>query len=71
LCVRAELWRRIGGFDARYAPAYYEDVDLAFSARALGFRVLYQPLYTVVGALTTVTVGNLAHLIFPGASHAG
>ena len=29
------------------------------------------PLYTVVGALTTVTVGNLAHLIFPGASHAG
>ena len=48
LCVRAELWRRIGGFDARYAPAYYEDVDLAFSARALGFRVLYQPRSVVV-----------------------
>jgi hypothetical protein len=28
--VRANLWKEIGGFDIRYAPAYYEDTDLVF-----------------------------------------
>jgi GT2 family glycosyltransferase len=41
--VRTELWRRLGGFDERYAPAYYEDVDLAFGVRSLGYRVVYEP----------------------------
>ena len=30
-------------FDSRYSPAYYEDVDLAFSVRSLGYKVVYQP----------------------------
>ena len=33
----------LGGFDARYAPAYYEDTDLAFAVRAAGRKVFYQP----------------------------
>ena len=36
LLVRSEVWRAVGGFDERYAPAYYEDTDLCFAARALG-----------------------------------
>ncbi|ACI98255.1 glycosyl transferase family protein [Rhodospirillum centenum SW] len=48
ILVRADLFRRLGGFDTRYAPAYYEDTDLAFGIRSLGFRVLYQPLSRVV-----------------------
>jgi len=40
--------RRAGGLDARFAPAYYEDTDLAFTVRAAGLRVLYQPAATVV-----------------------
>ncbi len=47
LLIRAGLWRRLGGFDPRYAPAYYEDTDLAFAARAAGYRVLYQPAAVV------------------------
>ena len=43
LLIRRELFERLGGFDRRYAPAYYEDTDLCFSVRAQGFRVLYQP----------------------------
>ncbi|MBN7795175.1 glycosyltransferase [Parahaliea mediterranea] len=43
LLVRSELWRRLGGFDTRFVPAYYEDSDLAFAVRSLGYRVLYQP----------------------------
>ena len=43
LMVRAEIWRELGGFDTRFKPAYYEDSDLAFQVRGLGFRVVYQP----------------------------
>lgn len=42
------LFESLGGFDARYAPAYYEDTDLAFAVRAAGKRVLYQPAACVV-----------------------
>lgn len=48
LLIRRELFERLGGFDRRYAPAYYEDADLCFGARSLGFRVRYQPLSRVV-----------------------
>lgn len=48
LLLPAALWRQLGGFDDRYAPAYYEDTDLAFAVRAAGFKVLYQPRAVVV-----------------------
>ena len=48
LLVRRELWEQAGGFDERFYPAYYEDTDLAFQARALGYRVMYQPKSVVV-----------------------
>jgi GT2 family glycosyltransferase len=48
ILLRADLFRRLGGFDTRYAPAYYEDTDLAFAVRAAGFRVYYEPASTVV-----------------------
>ena len=38
----------VGGFDSRYAPAYYEDTDLAFKVRKAGYRVLYQPMSEVI-----------------------
>ena len=41
--VRRDLFEKAGGFDQRYAPAYYEDTDLAFAIRQMGFRVVYQP----------------------------
>lgn len=48
ILIRRELFTGLGGFDTRYAPAYYEDTDLAFAVRAHGLRVLYQPLSQVV-----------------------
>ncbi len=48
LMVRRELWQTLGGFDDRYAPAYYEDTDLCFSARRAGYQVLLQPRSNVV-----------------------
>ena len=48
LAVPRALWQSLGGFDTRYAPAYYEDTDLAFAVRAAGRKVLYQPAATIV-----------------------
>ncbi len=48
LAVPRQLFAELGGFDARYAPAYYEDTDLAFAVRAAGRRVYYQPAATIV-----------------------
>jgi len=43
MLIRRTLWNVVGGFDAELAPAYYEDVDICFSARAAGFETVYQP----------------------------
>jgi GT2 family glycosyltransferase len=48
LAVPRSLFTHLGGFDARYAPAYYEDVDLAFAVRRAGRKVFYQPHATIV-----------------------
>jgi GT2 family glycosyltransferase/glycosyltransferase involved in cell wall biosynthesis len=48
LMVPKALFESVGGFDARYAPGYYEDTDLAFKVRRAGYKVLYQPLSEVI-----------------------
>jgi GT2 family glycosyltransferase len=48
IAVPRALFLELGGFDTRYAPAYYEDTDLAFAIRARGLRTLVQPAARVV-----------------------
>ncbi|MBU6199661.1 MAG: glycosyltransferase, partial [Xanthomonadaceae bacterium] len=48
ILLRRDLFDKLGGFDARYAPAYYEDTDLAFAVRAAGKKVFYEPRAVVV-----------------------
>ncbi|HEX4103151.1 MAG TPA: glycosyltransferase [Pseudonocardiaceae bacterium] len=48
ILVRQELFEGVGGFDQRYAPAYYEDTDLAFAIRATGHRSIVEPRAVVV-----------------------
>lgn len=48
IAIPRTLFAEVGGFDPRYAPAYYEDTDLAFAVRATGRRVVYQPASRVV-----------------------
>nr|WP_082546122.1 glycosyltransferase [Rhodanobacter sp. Root627] len=48
MMIETALFRTIGGFDVRYAPAYCEDMDLCFAARAAGRRVVYQPESLVI-----------------------
>jgi GT2 family glycosyltransferase len=48
LLVPKALFHELGGFDTRYAPAYYEDTDLCFSIRQKGRKVVYQPHAEVI-----------------------
>lgn len=60
IAIPRALFQRLGGFDTRYAPAYYEDTDLAFAVRATGLRTLYQPAATVVHDEGTTSGTDLA-----------
>jgi GT2 family glycosyltransferase len=43
ILIRRDFFQQLGRFDEQYAPAYYEDTDLAFKVRAAGYKVVYQP----------------------------
>lgn len=34
------IWKEIGGFSEEFAPAYFEDTDLAFKVRDAGYRTI-------------------------------
>ena len=57
ILIRKSVWEKIGGFDERYIPAYYEDTDFAFQLRKYGYKVLYQPL-SIVEHYTGVSNGK-------------
>jgi len=43
LMVRTALLRRLGGYDPRYMPAYFEDADLCVRILKTGMRIVYDP----------------------------
>ncbi|UCU98569.1 tetratricopeptide repeat protein [Acidovorax radicis] len=43
LAVPMAVWRLLGGFDDRFAPAYFEDTDFCVRVWRAGFRVVYAP----------------------------
>jgi O-antigen biosynthesis protein len=62
------LFEELEGFDEHYLPAYCEDSDLALRIRDKGFRVIYQPMSTVVHyegitSGTDVTQGAKIHQV--------
>ncbi|MBM5799585.1 MAG: glycosyltransferase family 2 protein, partial [Cyanobacteria bacterium K_DeepCast_35m_m2_023] len=61
LAIPTALWHELGGFSAEFAPAYFEDTDLAFAARARQRRVRYAPLARVIhheGTSCGIDTGN-------------
>lgn len=41
------MWLELAGFDQRFYPAYWEDIDLSFQARKRGWLILFEPQATV------------------------
>ena len=48
IMVPKTLFDELNGFDEHYLPAYCEDSDLALKIREKGYRVIYQPLSSVI-----------------------
>ncbi len=63
LLVRKELFDQLGGFDESYSPAFYEDTDLCFGIRSLGYRVMYQPASRLIHH-EGITAGTDTHTGF-------
>ena len=43
LAVRRTMWDKLGGFDERFFPVWFEDVDLCKRLRDQGSRIVYCP----------------------------
>lgn len=48
IMIPKSIWNSLGGFDEMFAPAYYEDTDLAFRVWKAGYKVFYQPKSQVI-----------------------
>lgn len=48
LLISKDLFERAGAFDTRYVPAYYEDTDLCFTVRQMGYKVIYNPRVEII-----------------------
>lgn len=43
LMFRRDVWEKLGGFDERFYPAWFEDVDFCKRLKDLGYRIRYVP----------------------------
>jgi N-acetylglucosaminyl-diphospho-decaprenol L-rhamnosyltransferase len=43
LMIRRDVWRELNGFDERFYPLWFEDVDFCWRARQRGYRMCYTP----------------------------
>nr|WP_318521079.1 glycosyltransferase [Photobacterium leiognathi] len=48
MCIRTDVWLKVGAFSEELAPCYYEDTDIAFKVREAGYRTVYVPHSEVV-----------------------
>jgi N-acetylglucosaminyl-diphospho-decaprenol L-rhamnosyltransferase len=48
LMFRREVWQRLGGFDTRFYPLWFEDVDFCKRVSNLGLKIQYVPQVTAV-----------------------
>ncbi len=47
---RKSQWDQLGGFDSRFSPGYYEDLDISWRARNKGYEIIWDPKAKVTHA---------------------
>ncbi len=48
LMVRRDVWTELGGFDERFHPVWFEDVDFLLRARKAGHRAWFDPAVAAI-----------------------
>lgn len=46
--LRRSAWQEVGGFDTRFHPAWFEDVDFCLRLQQAGWKILYRPQWEVL-----------------------
>lgn len=46
--IKTEIFKKLGGFDEIYDPFYWEDIDLSYRARKLGYELMFENKSTVI-----------------------
>lgn len=46
--LRRNIFIKIGGFDTLFNPFYWEDIDLSYRARKMGYRIIFENKNTVI-----------------------
>lgn len=67
LLVRRDAFDAVSGFDPRYEPAYFEDVDLQLRLRLAGWRIMLEPTAIVTHRAGASTGGSEVYREFLGA----
>ncbi|HEX3990284.1 MAG TPA: glycosyltransferase, partial [Acetobacteraceae bacterium] len=70
LLTPREVFERLGGFDERYAPAYYEETDYCVRLHEAGLRVIYDPDVVVMHYEFGSSAGSAAALALQQRNHA-
>jgi GT2 family glycosyltransferase len=63
------LWREMGGFDERYAPAYYEETDYCLRLWQSGHRVVFDPDVAIIHYEFGSAVASSEALALQAANH--
>ncbi len=69
LLTPREVFERLGGFDERYAPAYYEETDYCVRLHEAGLRVIYDPDVVVMHYEFGSSAGSDAALALQQRNH--
>jgi GT2 family glycosyltransferase len=48
LAVKTDLLKSLGGFDADFKPAYFEETDLCIRIQQAGYKIVYDPAISVI-----------------------
>jgi GT2 family glycosyltransferase len=70
LLTPREIFEQLGGFDERYVPAYYEEVDYCVRLHQAGLRVVFEPDVVVIHYEFGSSAGSEAALALQRRNHA-
>jgi GT2 family glycosyltransferase len=48
LLIKRKCFDEVGGFEQRYVPCFFEDIDLSLSVREKNYKILYMPRSEVI-----------------------